>query len=86
MYSCGFCLLHGDGAEQDAATALRWLKRAAAQGDANACHELGSYYLRGGSETGAPRQALRWLRAAAGLGHVAATELLATLERRIRAG
>jgi TPR repeat protein len=76
--------LHGDGADRDAATALHWLKRAAAQGEANACYELGSYYLRGEPESAAPRQALRWLRAAARLGHAAATELLATLERRTR--
>ncbi|MBI5109155.1 MAG: sel1 repeat family protein [Rhodocyclales bacterium] len=86
MYSCGFCLLHGDGTDRDTTSALRWLKRAAAQGEANACHELGNYYLRSGTESTAPRQALRWLRAAAGLGHAAATELLGTLARRSPAG
>lgn len=85
MYSCGFCLLHGDGVERDVATALGWLKRAAAQGEANACHELGTHYLRGGAGATAPRQALRWLRAAARLGHASAAELLDGLRRGSRA-
>ncbi len=84
MYSCGFCLLHGDGTQRDIPAAIGWLKQAAAQGEANACHELGTHYLAAAPGPPARRQALRWLRAAARLGHEAAGELLKSLARRSR--
>lgn len=80
MYSSGYCLLHGEGAGRDAAAGVRWLRRAAAQGEANACHELALHHLRGDGGAAGKRAALRWLRVAARLGHVAAGEQLAAME------
>jgi len=74
MYSCGYCLLHGEGVEHDLRAALRWLRRAAQQGEVDACHELGMAYLREG-RTGR-RLARRWLRAAADHGHAGARRVL----------
>lgn len=80
MYSCGYCLLHGEGVERDAQRGVYWLRRSALQDEAGACFELGLAYQRGAGVRRSSRQAAKWLRSAAGLGHAEARALLLQLE------
>jgi TPR repeat protein len=81
LYSVGFCLLYGEGVTVDPKAGIRWLRRAAAGGDADAGYELGLAYLHGRGVVSNPRLAMKWLRTAATLGHVAAQVFLTDLER-----
>jgi TPR repeat protein len=76
LYSVGYCLLHGEGTTADPKAGVRWLRRAAAGGDADACYELGMAYLQGRGVTGNPRLAMKWLRSAAALGQTRAQNFL----------
>ena len=81
MYSCGYCLLHGEGVRRDAHAAAHWLRGAALQGEVDACYELGLVYFRGEGVRQSLRLAAKWLRAAARLGHPGARAFLDRLER-----
>ncbi|MEK7736974.1 MAG: tetratricopeptide repeat protein, partial [Pseudomonadota bacterium] len=81
MYSYGYCLLYGQGAErnaQNAREAGRWLRKSAALGLVDAQYELGCAYYRGEGVAQSMRLAMKWLRSAARLGNEAA---LAFIER-----
>ncbi|MCX7168840.1 MAG: hypothetical protein NTY41_00735 [Proteobacteria bacterium] len=84
MYSLGYCLLHGQGAERSPANlreASRWLRQAAALGEVDAQYELGCAYYRGTGLTRSLRLAMKWLRSAARLGNEAAQAFLERVER-----
>jgi TPR repeat protein len=81
MYSCGYCLLRGDGVRRDARAAAEWLRRAALQGETDACFELGMLYCRGEGVRRSQRLGAKWLRAAARLGHLQARDVLEAMER-----
>lgn len=80
MYSSGYCLLHGHGTGRDLGAGLRWLRRAAEQGDGDACQELGQHYLRTAEASSRWRSALRWLRAGARAGHAGCIQALRNLD------
>ena len=73
--------MHGHGVRRDAATALRWLRRASRLGDVTAGYELGCAYYRGTGVERNSRLAMKWLRAAAQLGHEEAQAFLERIER-----
>ena len=84
MYSLGYCLLHGQGCSpspQSAREGCRWLRKAAALGEADAQYELGCAYSRGHGVTRSARLSMKWLRSSARLGHQAAQAYLASVER-----
>jgi hypothetical protein len=81
MYSCGYCLLRGEGVLRDAHAAARWLRGAAVQGEADACYELGLAHFRGDGVRQSLRLAAKWLRAAARLGQPDARSFLERMER-----
>jgi len=79
MYSLGFCLLHGHGAQRcplNAREGGRWLRKAAALGEADAQYELGCAHYRGDGVTRSLRLAMKWLRSAANLGNESAQAFL----------
>ncbi len=83
MYSLGYCLLHGQGvphAAQSLREGLRWLRKAAALGEASAQYELGCAYARGQGVPCHQRLAMKWLRKASRAGHEGAVAFMASLQ------
>ena len=65
----GVCCELGDGVSKDPAEAVRWYRKAAEQGDAQAQNDLGRCYATG---TGVPQdavEAVAWYRKAAEQGN-----------------
>jgi len=76
----GLMYLDGDGVSQNTDVAIRWLKSAAAQGDATAHLVLGLIYF--GERPDTPQdiaQAVQWFRSSAYLGNGQAQDTLARL-------
>jgi TPR repeat protein len=80
LYSVGYCLLYGQGTKADLRSGLKWLRRAADGGDADAHYELGLAYLNGNGTAQNMQAALKWLKAGAVLGHALARQRMAELE------
>ena len=71
---------HGNGVKQSYGKALKWLRRAAAEGDAYAALAIGRIYKRGrGGVRRNYGKAVRWLRRAAEKGVARAMERIADL-------
>ena len=62
----------GDGVPQDYAETVRWLRRAAEQGEARAQFNLGHMFHNGEGVAQDYAEAVRWFRRAAGQGHAMA--------------
>jgi len=67
------------GTRQDLAEGVKWLQRAARQGDAKAQYNLGVAYRDGEGVRQNRRQARSWLERAAKQGHKKATRVLKSL-------
>jgi len=83
MYSLGYCLLYGQGVARMPAhvrEGVRWLRMAAALGEADAQYELGCVYYRGDGVARSLRLAMKWLRSSARLGNEAAQAFLERVE------
>ncbi len=79
MYRLGYCLLHGQGCPVEDASqqaGVRWLRKAAALGEAGAQYALGCAYADGHGRMHNARLAVKWLRRAAQQGHQAARTFL----------
>ncbi len=78
----GKALIDGSaGVRRDIRMGRRWLHRAARAGDAEAAASLGDFYYRGDAQPADVEAALIWYRQAATLGHPAARQAVAELER-----
>lgn len=66
----------GRGVRPSDALAASWLRRAADQGHAEACYQLGRMYLDGRGVPLDGHEARSWLRKAAGAGHAPSAALL----------
>ena len=75
-----FCLA-GQGTVQDAAEAVRWFEKAAAQGITGAYERLGALYGAGVGVDPDPVQAAHWFERAAALGDLDAVTHLALMRR-----
>ncbi|MDX2258373.1 MAG: tetratricopeptide repeat protein [Hyphomicrobiaceae bacterium] len=75
----GMCLIGGLGAEADATTGAKWLRAAAAQGDAAACRNLADCYLKGEGVPQTDAEAEAWYRRAAAQGDGTAQDMLSWL-------
>ena len=73
---------NGWGVPQDYTEALRWFRKAAAQGHAGAQAKLGLMYSRGRGVTQDYDAAVRWYRKAAAQGHAGAQYNLGQMYRR----
>ncbi len=72
QFCLAVCYFNGQGAEQNEAAAIPWLREAAAQRDANAEFTLGLAYQLGRGVPRDARLADQWLRQAAAHGHAEA--------------
>ena len=77
--------VNGVGMRQDYREALRWLRGAAAAGDAEAQYTLGVAYMRGFGTTRDSVEAHMWYNLAAAQGHVLAARARDNLTRRMTA-
>jgi TPR repeat protein len=68
----GFMFEYGKGVPQDYAEALKWLHKAAEQGDTSAMDSLASMYRYGEGVTQDYAEAVKWYRKAAELGYAGA--------------
>ena len=66
----------GRGVAQSDQEAVRWFRRAAEQGYADAQYALGSMYSTGRGVAQSEEEAARWVRLAAEQGHVDALKVL----------
>jgi TPR repeat protein len=71
--------MQGKGVRRDVTEALKWLRRAAAQWDADAQHALGIAYSLGQGVVKSQEQALLWHTRAAEQGHRGANKALEVL-------
>eukprot|EP01031_Cornospumella_fuschlensis_P022534 gene22534-27503_t len=74
---------NGYGVPENEEQGVYWLRRAAEQGDADACFELANYFIDKGhnnTDTNAiyPEEAMQWLRVASQLNHLEAKAMLGT--------
>ena len=67
---------NGDGVEPDISEALKWCRKSAEQGVANAQHNLGVFYYNGEVVNRDLKEAVKWFRKAADQGHETAQMLL----------
>ena len=73
QYNLGGRHLHGyGGVPQDIREAVKWYRKAAAQGHAAAQHSLGLMYAKGEGVPEDHREAVKWYRKAANQGHAEA--------------
>src|SRR5665213_3988307 len=78
QYNLGCCYQNGDGAPQDCNEALKWFRKAAEQGIAEAEYRLGLWYLHQSAmppsekETELKTEAAKWFRLAADQGYAPA--------------
>ncbi|MCP3059575.1 sel1 repeat family protein [Myxococcus sp. K38C18041901] len=79
MTNVGLHLMYGDGVQRDAGQALRWLKKAVAQGDSVAAFNLGLFYEQGTQIRKNRRLAENWYRRAVAIGLSEAQSNLANL-------
>ncbi len=75
----GDMYLEGRGVSPDVANAVKWYRRAAEQGDAEAQRALGVIYYEGKGVTQSFTEAVKWYRSAAELGDAEAQVNLGTL-------
>jgi TPR repeat protein len=75
-------LLSGEGAEQNVADGIWWLRFAARPGEAKAQYNLGRAYRYGEGISRNKRWARVWLNKAAVQGHTEAVHMLAELDHR----
>lgn len=68
QYKVGMCHLNGRGVNADPKKAVKWFKKAAAQGKYQAEHELGEIYNFGKGVKRSPQEAARWYQKAADAG------------------
>jgi TPR repeat protein len=68
----GFCYKTGSGVKQDMAEGVKWYRKAAEQGLAQAQFNLGDSYYRGTGIAKDLGEAVKWLRKAADQGHASA--------------
>ena len=61
----GYCYFNGKGVSKDESEAVRWYRKAAEQGDADAQANLGYCYLHGKGVSKDEAEAVRWYRKAA---------------------
>lgn len=64
------------GVEKDMDEAVKWIRKAAEQGDAQAQYNLGVCYISGDGVVPNKQEAMKWLRKAAKQGHPQAKEIL----------
>ena len=71
------CYMGGNGVTRDIEEGMKWLRKAAEQGFAEAQYSLGCYYLdgEGGLEKN-PEEAVRWWQKAAAQGHQDSKKML----------
>ena len=67
----------GSGVEKNEAEGLKWLRKAAEQGNHKAMHDLGDYYFRHVTEPGKAAEAVKWNKMASE--HPDDSEALTTL-------
>ena len=67
--------------KKDYTEAVKWWRKAAEQGNADAQYSLGVCYFFGHGVTKDEAEAVKWLRKAAGLGHREAGEMLKNLQK-----
>ena len=65
----GECYFDGKGVAKDKSEAVKWYRKAAEQGDAEAQYKLGGCYLDGEGVARDKTEALKWWRKAAEQGH-----------------
>ena len=75
----GWCYEKGQGVPQDYAEAVKWYRKAAEQGYADAQYNLGSCYYNGKGVPQNYAEAVKWYCKAVGQGHADAIELLEKL-------
>jgi len=68
----GVCYAVGSGIAVDKAEAVKWYKRAADAGDANAQNNLGVCYAKGAGVAVNKAEAVKWWKRAAAAGHAEA--------------
>jgi hypothetical protein len=69
----------GLGMVKDCASAVRWMRAAAQQGDALAQHGLGFMFFQGECTRADPAEAARWFRLAAEQGLAGSCSILASM-------
>ncbi|MDB5545038.1 MAG: peptidoglycan-binding protein [Hyphomicrobiales bacterium] len=79
QYELASRLIEGRGVARDAAEAMRWLEKAAAQNYAPAQYRLGALYEKGAGAERSLKTALQWYTKAAQAGHVRAMHNLGVL-------
>jgi len=72
QFALGVRYAHGEGVQQDYATAVLWLRQAAEQDHAGAQDSLGVRYATGQGVPQSDAEAVRWFRRAAQRGHAVA--------------
>ena len=85
----GTCYQKGEGVRQDYAEAVKWLRKAADQGDADAQYILGLMYMYEKGVPGVPKnsvEAYKWLNLASANGQKEAAEARAFVERKMTPG
>ena len=76
----GVMYAEGDGVAKDLEEAIKWWRKAADQGDANAQFNLGWAYSNGEGVAKDSEEAAEWFRKAAEQGHAGAQRALKKLE------
>lgn len=67
--NAGYAYMSGEGIEQDQASAVYWLQKAAEQNQPSAMNNLGRCYSQGWGVTQDKQKALEWYKKAANAGH-----------------
>ena len=80
QFNLGFMYANGQGVQQDYAEAVKWYRRAADQGDADAQFNLGIVYEKGQGVQQNYAEAAKWYRRAADQGDEGAISALARLD------
>ena len=76
----GICYFGGEGVREDKEEAVKWFRKAAEQGIAEAQFQLGNCYFNGEGVREDKTEALKWFRKAAEQGYVMAADILNVID------